>query len=174
MPRLALALPAFALLAAAASTASAQSIAIDEFKPAIDARGYLTLNGSQTLGHGEMSFGLGSLEWGKNLLSMQDGTSIYSVDNMVSATLVGALGFHAGAVPLELGASLPFTIVDGSQNIDGQGVGDLGVHMKARIAHVGRFGIAGIGSLYVPTSSGRDMFLGESATTPQMMAVADA
>ena len=36
---------------ASRSTASAQSIAIDEFRPAIDSRGYLTLNASQTLGH---------------------------------------------------------------------------------------------------------------------------
>src|SRR4051812_25238992 len=101
------------------STASAQSV--DEFRPALDARGYLTLNGSQTLGHKEASFGLGSLEWGRNLLSAPN--TMYSVDNMVSATLVGAFGVQAGPVPFELGASLPFTIVDGS--VDGQGVGDL-------------------------------------------------
>jgi outer membrane protein OmpA-like peptidoglycan-associated protein len=96
---------------------------------------------------------------------------MYSVDNMVSATLVGAFGVHAGPVPLQLGASLPFTIVDGS--VDGQGVGDLGLHMKARVARIGRVGVAGVASLYVPTSSDRNMFLGEAATTPQLMAVAD-
>src|ERR1043165_1720418 len=152
------------------STASAQSVAIDEFRPALDARGYLTLNGSQTLGHTEMSFGLGSLEWGKNLLTSPD--TMYSVNNMVSATLVAALGIHAGPVPLEVGASLPFTIVDGS--VDGQGVGDLGLHMKARVARIGRVGLGGIASVYVPTGSDRNMFVGEAATTPQFTAVADA
>ncbi|HUS27007.1 MAG TPA: hypothetical protein VMZ53_00805, partial [Kofleriaceae bacterium] len=132
---------AFAVLGIS-STASAQSIAIDEFRPAMDARGYLTLNGSQTLGHTEMSFGLGSLEWGKNLMSEDVGPG--AVDNMVSATLVAALGLHAGPVPLELGASLPFSIVDGS--VDGQGIGDFGFHAKARVARVGRVGVGAIAS----------------------------
>src|ERR1041384_7809703 len=129
------------ILGVSSSVASAQSAPLDEFHPAIDARGYLTLNGSQTLGHTEMSFGLGSLEWGRNMSS---------VNNVVSATLVGALGLRLGALPLEVGASLPLTIVDGSQMVDAQGVGDLGLHMKARIVHIGRVGIAGIGSVYVP------------------------
>jgi OOP family OmpA-OmpF porin len=151
------------------SAARAQSVAIDEFRPAMDAHGYLTLNGSQTLGHTEASFGLGSLEWGRNLLTAPD--AMYAVNNMVSATLVGAFGVHAGPVPLELGASLPFTIVDGS--VDGQGIGDLGVHLKARVAKLGRVGVAGLASVYVPTGSDRNMFIGEAATTPQLMAVAD-
>ncbi|HUS29830.1 MAG TPA: OmpA family protein, partial [Kofleriaceae bacterium] len=75
-------------------------------------------------------------------------------------------------VPLELGASLPFSIVDGS--VDGQGIGDFGFHAKARVARVGRVGVGAIASLYVPTGSDRNMFVGEAATTPQLMAVADA
>jgi outer membrane protein OmpA-like peptidoglycan-associated protein len=92
----------------------------------------------------------------------------------VSATLVGALGLRLGALPLEVGASLPLTIVDGSQMVDAQGVGDLGLHMKARIVHIGRVGIAGIGSVYVPMRSQTNMMFGEATTTPQLMAVADA
>ena len=48
-------------------TASAQpagDLSLDTFRPAIDSRGYLTLNASQPLGHKEVSFGLGSLTWG--------------------------------------------------------------------------------------------------------------
>ena len=33
------------------------------FRPAIDSRGYLTINASQVLGHKELSFGLGSLDY---------------------------------------------------------------------------------------------------------------
>ena len=145
MPRLALALAALAVPASAA----AQSISIDEFRPAIDSRGFLTLNASQTLDHGEMSFGLGSLQWGRKLLSFENGPASYSVDNMISATLVGALGLRPGGVPLEVGVALPFTIMNGSRGPDalgdptdpnddklyrlaGQGVGDLGLHVKAR------------------------------------------
>jgi outer membrane protein OmpA-like peptidoglycan-associated protein len=170
MPRLALATGA---LAALSSSASAQSIALDEFRPAIDARGYMTVNGSQTLGHGEMSFGLGSLEWGHRLLS-NDGRESSPGDNMVSATLVGALGLRLGPVPLQLGVALPFTIMDGAQQMSGQGVGDLALHLKTRLARAGRFGVSAIASVYVPTGSTRDPYLGEAATTPQLMGVADA
>lgn len=187
MPRLAIALAALA----APSTATAQAIAIDEFRPAIDSRGFLTLNASQTLDHGEMSFGLGSLQWGRKLLSFENGPASYSVDNMISATLVGALGLRLGAVPLEVGVALPFTIMSGSRGPDalgdpsdpnddklyrlaGQGVGDLGLHVKARVARVGRVGLGVIGSVYIPTGETRDPFLGEAATTPQLVAVADA
>ena len=187
MPRLALALPMFFV----ASTASAQSIAIDEFRPAIDSRGYLTLNASQVLDHGDMSFGLGSLQWGRRLLSFENGPATYSVDNMISATLVAAFGLRVGGVPFELGASLPFTIMNGSRGpdalgdpsdpnddklyrLDGQGLGDFGLHLKARIARVGRFGFGALASVFIPTGASRDPFLGEAATTPQLMGIADA
>ena len=170
MPRLAIATGLLCTITA--SVASAQSIALDEFRPAIDSRGYLTLNGSQTLDHGEMSFGLGSLQWGRKLLSFESGPTTYSVDDMVSATLVAALGLRLGPVPLEVGASLPVTIVSGSR--DDQGIGDFGLHLKTRLAHAGRFGLGAIGSVYIPTSSSRAPFLGEPAATPQLVAVADA
>lgn len=187
MPRLAIA----TALLCVSTTAKAQSIAIDEFRPAIDSRGYLTLNASQTLGHGEMSFGLGSLQWGRKLLSFEAGPATYSVDNMISATLVAALGLHLGGVPLEVGASLPFTIMNGSRGPDalgdpnnpnddklyrlaGQGIGDFGFHVKAHLADAGRLGFGAIASLYVPTGASRDPFLGEAAATPQLVAIADA
>ena len=186
MPRLALATGLLLI----SSTASAQSIAIDDFRPAIDSRGYLTLNASQVLDHGDMSFGLGSLQWGRRLLSFENGPATYSVDNMISATLVAAFGIDAG-IPLEVGASLPFTIMNGSRGpdalgdptnpnddklyrLDGQGVGDFGLHLKARIARVGPVGFGALASVFVPTGASRDPFLGEAATTPQLMGIADA
>ncbi len=186
MPRLA---PALALSLIPA-TAAAQAIAIDEFRPAIDSRGYLTLNASQVLEHGEMSFGLGSLQWGHKLLSFENGPATYSVDNMISATLVGALGLRLGKVPLQLGVALPFTIINGSRGPDalgdpgnpnddklyrlaGQGVGDLGLHVKTQVARMGRVGVGAIASIHVPTGSSRDPFLGEAAITPQLVGVAD-
>jgi outer membrane protein OmpA-like peptidoglycan-associated protein len=192
MPRLVIALAALAVpTAVLSSTAAAQSMSIDEFRPAIDSRGFLTLNGSQTLGHGEMSFGLGSLQWGHKLLSFENGPASYSVDNMISATLVGALGLRLGRVPLEVGVALPFTIMNGSRGPDalgdpsnpnddklyrlaGQGLGDLGLHAKVRIGRLGRVGVGAIASVYIPTGNARDPFLGEAATTPQLVGVADA
>jgi outer membrane protein OmpA-like peptidoglycan-associated protein len=121
-----------ALLLVLSGTAAAQ--------PAMDARGYLTLDGSQTLGHTELSFGLGALDWGRHMPA--------AVENKVSATLVAALGLRIGPVPLELGASLPFTIESGL--MDEQAVGDFGAHAKLRLLHVGRVGVGTLASVYLP------------------------
>ena len=170
MPRLAIALAALCVT----RTASAQSIAIDEYRPAIDSRGYLTLNASQVLDHMDMSFGLGSLQWGRNLLAFHNGDAFYSVDNMISATLIAAFGVHVG-VPLELGASLPFTIMNGSRGPDRSAIrairtttSSTGSTAKASatsgsISKRGsrapdRFGFGALASVYIPTGSSRDPF----------------
>ena len=48
-------------LAAPAAAQPAGNVTLDPFRPAIDSRGYLTVNASQVLGDRELSFGLGSL-----------------------------------------------------------------------------------------------------------------
>ena len=150
MPRLVIALPCLLISATALAQPAAQ---LDEFRPAVDSRGYLSLNGSSVLGHEEVSFGLGSLEWGRHL----SGT----IDNVVSATLVAAMGLELGPVPLERGASMPFVISSG--DTDTQGVGDAGLHLKLHAAPH----LAAIASLYVPTGPG------DHGVTPQLLAVAD-
>jgi outer membrane protein OmpA-like peptidoglycan-associated protein len=155
MPRLALVLPCLFVSA----TAFAQ--AADSFRPAMDARGYLSLDGSQTLGHEELSFGLGSLDWGHRITGQ--------VDDFVSATLVAALGLDAFGLPIEFGASLPVSIASGTT--DGQGLGDAGLHLKVRIAHAGPIGFGAIASVYVPTSS--SAMFGDSGVTPELVGIAD-
>lgn len=145
MPRLAIA------LLWVSATAHAQ--AVDEFHPAVDSRGYLSQNGSTTLGHEELSFGLGSLDWGRNRTA--------GTNNEVTATLVAALGLQLGPVPLELGASMPFVITSGETN--SQGVGDAGFHAKVHLIEH----LAAIASVYVPTGDAHH------GTTPQLLAVAD-
>ena len=151
MPRLAIVLPCLLV----STVAYAQ-----ESHPAMDARGYLTLDGSQTIGHEELSFGLGSLDWGHGVPGDND---------LVSATLVAALGLQPFGLPLELGASLPISIASGTT--DAQGLGDAGFHLKVHLARLGRVGLAAIGSIYVPTSSS-PMF-GNTGVTPELTGVAD-
>ena len=76
----------------------------------MDTRGFFTVNGSQTLGDLDFAFGLGALDWGHHLLSFGDtshGTffgskcenataSCYSIDDQLTATLIGAFGVHLG------------------------------------------------------------------------------
>src|SRR4051812_35522920 len=96
-----------ALMVALVSSASAQpaggDVPLDTFKPAMDSRGYLTVNASQVLGNKEFSFGLGALDWGYKMLGFGDqdacgsgtGTGCYQVQNMVTATLIAAFGLKA-------------------------------------------------------------------------------
>ncbi|HSR98166.1 MAG TPA: OmpA family protein [Kofleriaceae bacterium] len=181
--------------AAPISAEPAGNIDLNVFRPAMDSRGYLTVNASQVLGDKEFSFGLGSLDWGHGLLKLSSGTSTYSIDDIISATLIGAFGLHAGPLELEFGASVPFTIMSGDRGpdvgmmqykLDGQGIGNIGLHFKTRLLKTSRrpgIGLGLIASLYLPTVSPTDRFLGEakgSATggasgklVPQIMGILD-
>src|SRR5438309_430487 len=82
--------------AASARAQSGGDVPLDTFKPAMDSRGYLTVNASQVLGDKEFSFGLGALDWGHHLLQLGEGSTCskttgapcYLVNNMITATLI--------------------------------------------------------------------------------------
>ncbi|HEY0481951.1 MAG TPA: OmpA family protein [Kofleriaceae bacterium] len=192
MPRLAIGRSLSVVLLLLAHRAAAQpagNVTIDPFRPAMDSRGYLTVNASQVLGDRELSFGLGSLDWGHHLLRLDADGKSYSIDDMITATLIAAVGLHVGPAELEFGASLPLRIMSGSRGpgsvggpgggmfgVDGQGLGNVGLHLKARLASTSRgphIGLGVIGSLYLPTISPRDRFLGEDQLVPQLIGVID-
>ena len=181
---------AFAALGAGRATAQpAGNLTLDPFRPAIDSRGYLTVNASQVLGDRELSFGLGSLDWGHHLLELDGNGKSYSIDDMITATLIAALGLHVGPAELELGASLPLAIMSGTRGpgtaggagggpfvVDGQGIGSAGLHVKARLLGTSRgpgIGVAAIASVYLPSAAPRDRFLGEDQIVPQLVGVVD-
>ncbi|HTR56053.1 MAG TPA: OmpA family protein [Kofleriaceae bacterium] len=160
------------LLARIASAQPAGNLQLDEFRPAMDAHGFLSLNGSETLAPEDISFGLGALDWGHHMLALGNGMESYSVNNLVSATLVGAVGIPVGGLHLELGASLPMSIVDGTgQGVNGQGIGDLAWQLKLRVLHAGPFGLAVIAGTTLPTAN--EQFAGNPGVTPQFTGVAD-
>src|SRR5690242_20711647 len=166
------------MLALSVSTVRAQNaggdVPLDTFKPAMDSRGYLTVNASQVLGNKEFSFGLGSLDWGYKMLGFGDsgscdsnsgGSPCYSVDNMVTATLIAAFGLKAGPAELDFGVSAPLVIMAGDRGpnslgmdgrvggnddndfkLDGQGLGNLGVHFKTRFLKTSRAPHIGVGA----------------------------
>jgi outer membrane protein OmpA-like peptidoglycan-associated protein len=169
------------------------NIPLDTFRPAMDSRGYITVNASQVLGDKEVSFGLGALDWGHHLLTLgadncaatpNTGASCYSIDNMITATLIGAFGIHAGPAELEFGISMPFVIMDGHRfpsytdpggnsnlnqdfKLSGQGTGNLGLHFKTRFIKTSRpphVGLGVIASVYLPTVSPTSHWLGEASS----------
>src|ERR1700733_5294583 len=107
-----------------ARVASAQPVS-DSVRPALDARGYLTVGGSQTLDRGDISFGLGELDWTHDLHA----PGAMPLSDAMTATLAVAFGLPVGPIPLEIAATQPFSIASGI----GQGTGDLGVHAKAQL-----------------------------------------
>ena len=74
---------------------------VDTFRPAIDSRGYITVNASQVLGNLDISFGLVT-DWGYRVLTLEGGpfsgtgyeagNAEYRVENVISPTLQAALG----------------------------------------------------------------------------------
>ncbi|RMH45000.1 MAG: OmpA family protein [Deltaproteobacteria bacterium] len=176
------------------------SIDLNAFHPAMDTRGYITLNASQVLGHKDVSFGLVTT-WRRGLVQFDgpNGAS-FEVSNVIVPTLLGAFGLKAGPLELELGLSLPFTLVAGDRGPDytgmpgpnddenfsftSQGLGDPGIHAKIRFLNTSkgpRVGLALVGSLYLPSPSRDDdsagvpgnPWLGDGAVTPQAMVVLD-
>ncbi|MBA3503299.1 MAG: OmpA family protein [Deltaproteobacteria bacterium] len=177
-------------------TASAQpagDLSLDTFRPAIDSRGYLTLNASQPLGHKEVSFGLGSLTWGHKLLKFEDGSNTYEVNDVVTATLVAAFGFHLGPLELEIAGSVPLSILSGDRGpdelgapgdpnddkdykLDGQGLGNIGLHLKTRFIKSSRpphVGVGVIASVFFPTTDPVERFIGEQKLNTQIIGIVD-
>ena len=117
-----------ALLAAAAgfvaSPASAQQLAnapvdLQIFRPAMDSKGFITLNSSGVLGQLDFSFGLVTTYARKPLSFTGTGTfggqpNAFSIDNLVTPSLQGAIGLYKSAhLGLELGMVIPMAIVGG-------------------------------------------------------------
>jgi outer membrane protein OmpA-like peptidoglycan-associated protein len=191
------------MLVVSASVASADpggDMPLDTFHPAMDSRGYITVNASQVLGDKEFSFGLGSLDWGHHLLQLGDGSTCtkstgapcYLVNDMITATLIAAFGIHAGPAELEFGLSAPFVIMNGDRgpdfvdpmntnnnkafDLNGQGIGNLGLHFKTRFLKTSKsphIGLGVIASVYLPTASPALKWLGDKSVVPQVMGILD-
>ncbi len=182
------------MLVVCPQTALAQSggsIDLGFFRPAMDSRGMLSVNASQVLGPRELSFGLVSA-WGTGLLRFDSGTATYEVQNVLTPTLIAAIGTRPLGLELELGAALPFGVMSGDRGPDsdggtptdpnddrrfafsGQGLGDLTVQGKLRLRNTsgGRTGLAVVGSLGLPTATA-DSWIGERALVPGGAVVVD-
>jgi hypothetical protein len=184
----------------------AGNVPLDTFRPAMDSRGYFTVNASQVLGDKDFSFGLGALDFGRNVLDLSTlngaaascaknspGCTTYQINNILTATLVGAFGIHAGPIELEFGASVPFVIMNGQRGPDfidpnnsnnnltfglsGQGLGNIGLHFKTRFLKTSRkplhLGLGVMASVYLPTASPTDNFLGENQLMAQFLGIVD-
>ena len=170
------------------------------FRPAMDSKGFITLNSSAVLGQFDTSFGLvvtyahKPLSFtGTQMLGNPAQKNTFSVDNIVTPSLQGAIGFtklpHLG---IELGVILPISVLSGSgqpnnpspdpNNPNGvveysftkQGLGDIQVLPKLRFLNAtrGGLGLAVIPSVILPTGD-KNAFLGEGKVIFQPSVIVD-
>jgi len=180
-----------------ASSAQAQlanaPIDLQIFRPAMDSKGFITLNSSGVLGQLDFSFGLVT-SYARNPLvfngtQMFGGqTNRFAVENLVSPSLQGAIGLlkmqHLG---IELGLVLPMAVLSGhgqpantatnpptQYSFTNQGLGDLQIHPKIRLLNAvrGGLGFAVIPTIIVATGD-KSSFMGEGKTIFQPTAVLD-
>ena len=179
------------------------SVDLEIFRPAMDSKGFITVNSSAVLGQGDFSFGLVTsyarrplVLTGTGLLGPGPGQTAgqqrqFTVDALVRPSLQAAVGFtklpHLG---FELGVILPLVVVSGHGNTDpgamptnlddheytftNQGLGDLQVHPKIRLMNATR---NGLGLALIPSiifgTGDKNSFMGEGQTIFQPTAVLD-
>jgi OOP family OmpA-OmpF porin len=198
---LALALPILFLSFGLAAPAQAQlhnaPIDLQIFRPAMDSKGFITLNSSGVLGLGDFSFGL-ITTWASKPLVLNGNQQFggqnnrFAVNDIITPSLQGAVGLtklsHFG---LELGVVVPLAVLAGrgdptdpgasANTIDDkvytftqQGIGDISIHPKIRLLNATRtgLGIAVIPSVILPTGD-KNAFLGEGQTIFQPSVVID-
>jgi OOP family OmpA-OmpF porin len=178
-------------------------IDLQAFRPAMDSKGYITLNSSQVLGQLDFSFGLVST-WGSKVLDLTNPAPVatlpagtanrrFAVSNIITPSLQGAIGLtnfaHFG---LEIGLVVPMTILSGrgyptdpntnpvSANddrdftISEQGLGDIIIHPKIRLMNAAR---NKLGLAIIPSvvlpTGDKTAFLGEGQVIFQPTAVVD-
>ena len=180
------------LLLLPARVAQAQNLpgnafSLQVFRPALDSKGYVTVDATELLGHLDFSLGLVS-SFAHNVLQLTRGSSVnrFAVEELLTPQLQAALGLFKWA---EVGVSLPVHILFGSRapafvdpggehdlnddlHFSGQSLGDIGLHLKARLLNPSKhpIGLGASFSLYVPSGDARKL-LGEGQVTlrPQLI-----
>src|SRR5262245_4882594 len=176
-PSLTKAAVTFAALAAAtglfvpAAHAQLQNAPVDIeiFRPAMDSKGFVTVNSSSVLGQWDFSFGLVTSYARRPLQLTGNGTftapggmpqtNTFAVETLVRPSLQAAVGFtklaHLG---IELGIVVPMGVVSGRSNptdpgtnptnlddrewtFANQGLGDIQIHPKFRFLNATRRGL---------------------------------
>ncbi|HXU61698.1 MAG TPA: transporter, partial [Polyangia bacterium] len=187
-----------AVAAGFVATAHAQlqnaPVDLEIFRPAMDSKGFITVNSSAVLGEGDLSFGLVTAYARKPLVLTGSGMfggqqNRFQVNNLVTPSLQGAVGFtHLAHLGFELGLILPLDIVSGQSypsdqagpnntkdwTFTAQGLGDLQIHPKIRLMNATRngLGFAIIPSIIAPTGD-KNSFFGEGQWIFQPTAVID-
>src|SRR5258706_3740720 len=165
---------------ALAQDAQGNAFNIQLFRPAVDSKGYFTVNASQILGHLDFSVGLIATYSRYPLNLGPENGNHFHVSDLVTPQVQAALGLFKW---VELGFSLPVQILfgersphfkspDGNPNFSSdltfgaQFIGDVGLHVKGRFLNTSKHpvGLGMLASVYFPSGKG-NQFLGEGQFT---------
>lgn len=124
------------------------------FRPAVDSKGFFSVNGTDTLGSGNISFGLVT-DYGRNLMRLQGG---HGAKALVTHSFQGTFSFNVGlSQRLVLGMHLPIDLLGGegvegvgspsnlyeSPQLDSQKFGFAALHVKLNLLRPNQgFGLA--------------------------------
>ncbi len=145
------------------------------FRPAVDSKGFFSVNGSDILGANDVSFGL-ILDYGRNILRTNKDrvqTATYAgrgANALIRDSFQGTLSFNYGiANMLVVGVAMPVVLMSGDASndigpggaanyntgrLDVQKPADVSLHAKLRITRVDKgIGLAAIIKGGVPTGS---------------------
>jgi OOP family OmpA-OmpF porin len=147
------------------------------FRPAVDSKGFISVNGTSVLGDRDYSFGL-VLDGGFGIFPLRSfgydpGSKPQDADRnrrLIDGAVTGTLHFNYGiGNALVLGLQLPIQIVNGPNaiipgvfndqavpgGIDSQGLGDLTLHAKLRLlrSEAEPIGLAAILQVELPTGN---------------------
>ncbi len=193
MPRATLWLLIWIAAPARAQNAGGPAFSLQNFRPAVDSKGLVTVNASRTLAHLDFSLGFFA-DYAYRTLALDNGGARFDVDHLLTAQLQGAIGLFGGprwrdrmhGVSLQLGLSLPVHVMFGGRapsyvdtnpnfnsplTFSGQSLGDFGINAKVRLSDSHHpVGLALLLAVDFPTGASRQ-FLGEGQTTlrPQLI-----
>src|SRR5882757_6268965 len=125
------------------------------FRPAVDSKGFFSVNGSDILAKNDFSFGL-VMDYGHNIMGLEPG---HGADALLTHSFQGTFNFNYGIAGLAtVGITLPVNLEGGSAvtnvgptgalynttgDFNSQSFGFIGLHGKFRITRVERgFGLA--------------------------------
>jgi OmpA-OmpF porin, OOP family len=138
------------------------------FRPAVDSKGFFTVNGTDVLGAGEVSFGL-ILDYGRNLMRLNKDRPDRGANQLIANGFQGTFGVNYGiADRAEVGVTVPVVLMEGdaanqigpnggfynSDKLDAQDLTSVALHAKLRITrmHTG-IGLAALVQGGIPISS---------------------
>lgn len=119
------------------------------FRPAVDSKGFFTVNGSDILGANDISFGLVT-DYGHNLMRLESKPD-HGTGALIPNSFQGTFHFNYGianaavvglVVPVNMASGDPATNVGAagqtydSNKMDSQNVGDIALHAKLRLTRI--------------------------------------